>query len=57
VWRYDPKFGVVSSRQAMIRTFTTGMKWGFILCVGTILAETGYNKLFGKNDHHGHGHH
>jgi hypothetical protein len=32
------------------------MKWGFVLFLGTVLVETGYNKLFGKKDHHGHGH-
>jgi hypothetical protein len=33
------------------------MKWGFMLDVGTILLQAGYNKLFGKGDAHGHGHH
>jgi hypothetical protein len=32
------------------------MKYGLSLALGTIILETGYQKLFGKEDAHGHGH-
>jgi NADH dehydrogenase (ubiquinone) 1 beta subcomplex subunit 3 len=57
-WRYDPQFGAVETRRFMLRNASTGMKYGFFLAVGAILIQTGYNKLFGKGDAHGHhGHH
>lgn len=56
VWRFDPQFGHVPARKLMLRNASTGMKLGLALAIGTVLLETGYNKVFGKGDHHGHGH-
>jgi NADH dehydrogenase (ubiquinone) 1 beta subcomplex subunit 3 len=59
VWRYDPQCGAVSARPQLLRSAGNGMKLGLILCIGTIILETAYGKLFGgKSDHHHHnGHH
>ncbi|RNA14516.1 NADH dehydrogenase [ubiquinone] 1 beta subcomplex subunit 3 [Brachionus plicatilis] len=57
VWRYDPQFGAIPKRTFMLKNAATGLKLGFALAVGVILLETGYKKVFGKADHHGHGHH
>lgn len=54
VWRFDPQFGSMSKRPLMLKSASTGMKLGFILFVGAVILETGYNRLFGKKDHHGH---
>jgi hypothetical protein len=56
VWRFDPACGAVPNRTALFRHASTGMKWGFFLCVGTILLETAYKQAFGSDDHQGHGH-
>ncbi|CAF0934243.1 unnamed protein product [Brachionus calyciflorus] len=57
VWIYDPQFGSIAQKTFMLKNAGTGLKLGFALAVGIILLETGYNKVFGKADHHGHGHH
>lgn len=58
VWRYDPQFGILHPRKVLIKAGTTGMKYGLILAIGTILLKTVYQKLTGKeNQGHGHGHH
>ena len=57
VWRYDPQFGAVPVRTGLLRNASMGMKWGLILAIGTVLLQTGYNKVFNKGDSHGHGHH
>ncbi len=57
VWRYDPQCGAVSARPQLLRSAGNGMKLGLILCIGTIILETAYNKIFAKPDDHHHGHH
>jgi len=56
VWRFDKQFGYVPRRTLLLRNVTSTLKWGFAFFVGTVLLETGYNKIFGKGDSHGHGH-
>lgn len=58
MWRYDPQFGGIPKRSFMLKNAGTGLKLGFALAVGVILLQTGYKKVFGKAEHHGHhGHH
>ena len=54
MWRYDPQFGYIPPRKAIIAYGTSGMKWGLVLAVGTLLLQTAYSKMFGKGDAHGH---
>ena len=59
MWRFDPQFGSIPRRKLMWISYTMGIKWGFILAVGTVTLQALYGKVFGKKDDHGHhgGHH
>lgn len=57
VWRFDPQFGTLAPRTGLIKAGTTGMKYGLILAIGTIIIEQAYSRVFGTSKQgHGHGH-
>ena len=56
VWRFDPQFGTLAPRTTLIKAGTTGMKYGLILAIGTVILQEVYSRVFGTSKPHGHGH-